>query len=189
MQTIADVMNIEVTVAAGDQPVALGAAMFAATAAGLYRQVEEAQRAMSSGIESVYRPDPGPREAIRSPLQGLPGARLVRGERAHAPVMIRGDGLAAGLARRLKPRGTDPTAIKKRASLERRCLPSRSLGIRGEMKSSYGELKEQAWQANLEIPRRGLAIYTFGNVSAFDAERAVFAIKPSGVTYESLTAC
>ena len=58
MQTIADVMNLEVTVAAGDQPVALGAAMFAATAAGLYRQVGEAQQAMSSGTESVYRPDP-----------------------------------------------------------------------------------------------------------------------------------
>ncbi len=56
------------------------------------------------------------------------------------------------------------------------------------MKSSYDDLKEQAWQANMEIPRRGLAIYTFGNVSAFDAERAVFAIKPSGVAYESLTA-
>jgi L-ribulose-5-phosphate 4-epimerase len=56
------------------------------------------------------------------------------------------------------------------------------------MKSSYGELKEQAWQANLEIPRRGLAIYTFGNVSSFDAERGVFAIKPSGVAYEGLTA-
>jgi L-ribulose-5-phosphate 4-epimerase len=54
--------------------------------------------------------------------------------------------------------------------------------------SSYGELKERAWRANLEIPRRGLAIYTFGNVSAFDAERAVFAIKPSGVAYDDLTA-
>ncbi|MEO7032484.1 MAG: FGGY-family carbohydrate kinase, partial [Polyangiaceae bacterium] len=58
MQTIADVMNLEVTVPVGDQTVALGAAMFAATAAGLYRDVEEAQRAMSSGTESVYRPDP-----------------------------------------------------------------------------------------------------------------------------------
>jgi L-ribulose-5-phosphate 4-epimerase len=56
------------------------------------------------------------------------------------------------------------------------------------MTSSYRELKEKAWQANMEIPRRGLAIYTFGNVSAFDAERAVFAIKPSGVAYESLSA-
>ena len=58
MQTIADVMGIEVAVAAGEQPVALGAAMFAATAAGLYRQVEEAQQAMSTGTEAVYRPDP-----------------------------------------------------------------------------------------------------------------------------------
>src|SRR3569833_3347058 len=52
--------------------------------------------------------------------------------------------------------------------------------------SSYGELKTRAWQANMEIPRRGLAIYTFGNVSAFDADRGVFAIKPSGVAYDDL---
>jgi len=56
------------------------------------------------------------------------------------------------------------------------------------MQSIYGELKEQAFRANMEIPRRGLAIYTFGNVSAFDAGRAVFAIKPSGVAYDVLTA-
>jgi L-ribulose-5-phosphate 4-epimerase len=56
------------------------------------------------------------------------------------------------------------------------------------MGSSYDQLREQAWRANMEIPRRGLAVYTFGNVSAFDAGRAVFAIKPSGVAYESLTA-
>jgi L-ribulose-5-phosphate 4-epimerase len=55
------------------------------------------------------------------------------------------------------------------------------------MTSSYADLKERSWQANMEIPRRGLAIYTFGNVSAFDAGRAVFAIKPSGVAYEALT--
>jgi L-ribulose-5-phosphate 4-epimerase len=55
------------------------------------------------------------------------------------------------------------------------------------MASSYGELKEESWRANMEIPRRGLAIYTFGNVSAFDAQRAVFAIKPSGVAYDNLT--
>jgi L-ribulose-5-phosphate 4-epimerase len=56
------------------------------------------------------------------------------------------------------------------------------------MKSIYADLKEQAFQANLEIPRRGLAIYTFGNVSAFDVGKAVFAIKPSGVAYDGLTA-
>jgi L-ribulokinase len=59
MQTIADVMDMEVGVAAGEQPVALGAAMFAATAAGLFGSVQEAQQAMSPGIDAVYRPDPG----------------------------------------------------------------------------------------------------------------------------------
>ena len=54
------------------------------------------------------------------------------------------------------------------------------------MKSAYKELKEQAWLANKEIPERKLAMYTWGNVSAFDADRAVFAIKPSGVEYDKL---
>jgi len=54
------------------------------------------------------------------------------------------------------------------------------------MRSPYRELQERAWAANQEIPRRGLAIYTFGNVSAFDAARGVMAIKPSGVEYEKL---
>lgn len=54
------------------------------------------------------------------------------------------------------------------------------------MPSPYRELKELAWTANQEIPKRGLAIYTFGNVSAFDAARGVIAIKPSGVAYDEL---
>jgi L-ribulose-5-phosphate 4-epimerase len=56
------------------------------------------------------------------------------------------------------------------------------------MVSPYRELKERAWAANQEIPKRGLAIYTFGNVSAFDAARGVMAIKPSGVDYATLHA-
>jgi L-ribulose-5-phosphate 4-epimerase len=55
------------------------------------------------------------------------------------------------------------------------------------MASPYRELMERAWAANQEIPKRGLAIYTFGNVSAFDAARGVMAIKPSGVAYDRLT--
>jgi len=58
MQTVANVMNMEIEVPAGDQAVALGAAMFAATAAGVHSSVDEAQRVMSSGTETVYRPDP-----------------------------------------------------------------------------------------------------------------------------------
>jgi len=54
------------------------------------------------------------------------------------------------------------------------------------MPSPHRDLQERAYEANLEIPRRGLAIYTFGNVSAFDPDRGLLAIKPSGVAYDAL---
>jgi L-ribulose-5-phosphate 4-epimerase len=57
----------------------------------------------------------------------------------------------------------------------------------GDIVDSYKTLREEAWEANLEISRHNLAIYTWGNVSAFDRERGVFAIKPSGVPYDELT--
>ena len=54
--------------------------------------------------------------------------------------------------------------------------------------SKYAELKERVWKANMEIPVRNLAIYTWGNVSQLDAANGVFAIKPSGVPYDELKA-
>lgn len=53
---------------------------------------------------------------------------------------------------------------------------------------AYMDLRERAFEANMQIPARRLALYTWGNVSAFDARKAVFAIKPSGVPYEKLDA-
>jgi L-ribulokinase len=58
MQVVADVLNLDIAVPACEQPVALGASMFAAAAAGLYPRNEDAQRAMSAGIEITYHPDP-----------------------------------------------------------------------------------------------------------------------------------
>jgi L-ribulose-5-phosphate 4-epimerase len=54
--------------------------------------------------------------------------------------------------------------------------------------SKYKELKERCYEANMELPGLGLVVYTFGNVSAVDRDRAVFAIKPSGVPYAVLKA-
>ena len=54
--------------------------------------------------------------------------------------------------------------------------------------SNYAALREEAFKANLEIPKRNLAMYTWGNVSAFDPSAGVFAIKPSGIPYDQLTA-
>ncbi len=59
MQTLSDVMNVPIKVCRTDQACALGAAMFAATAAGLFENVEQAQEAMSSGFAKTYRPDKG----------------------------------------------------------------------------------------------------------------------------------
>ena len=54
--------------------------------------------------------------------------------------------------------------------------------------SNYKTIKEQAYEANMQIPAQHLALYTWGNVSAFDKAAGVFAIKPSGVPYPELTA-
>ncbi len=51
---------------------------------------------------------------------------------------------------------------------------------------NYEELKHRVYEANMELPRAGVVIYNFGNVSAIDRERGVIAIKPSGVMYEDL---
>lgn len=48
-------------------------------------------------------------------------------------------------------------------------------------------LKQQVYEANMELPKRGLVTYTWGNVSGFDKETGYFAIKPSGVEYDDLT--
>lgn len=53
--------------------------------------------------------------------------------------------------------------------------------------SKYGHIKKAAYEANMQLPKLGLVLFTFGNVSAADHELGVFAIKPSGVPYEDLT--
>jgi L-ribulose-5-phosphate 4-epimerase len=50
------------------------------------------------------------------------------------------------------------------------------------------ELKREAYEANVALPRHGLINLTFGNASAIDRGKGVFAIKPSGVDYATLTA-
>lgn len=58
MQVLSDVMKTEIRVASADQACALGAAMFAATAAGIYPKVEDAMAAMGQGFDMIYRPNP-----------------------------------------------------------------------------------------------------------------------------------
>lgn len=48
------------------------------------------------------------------------------------------------------------------------------------------ELKREAYEANLALPKHGLINLTFGNASAIDCAKGIFAIKPSGVAYDDL---
>ena len=78
MRTMADVTGVPIRVTDSDQACALGAAMFAAVAAGLYPTIAAAQHAMSPGFSAEYRPDPA-RHAIYDRLYAryrkLGGAR------------------------------------------------------------------------------------------------------------------
>lgn len=58
MQILADVMNMPIRVVATDQACALGAAMFAAVAAGIYPDIHQAMDAMNAGFDCTYSPDP-----------------------------------------------------------------------------------------------------------------------------------
>lgn len=48
------------------------------------------------------------------------------------------------------------------------------------------KLKQQVFDANMDLPRYGLVTFTWGNVSAIDRERGLVVIKPSGVAYETM---
>ena len=49
------------------------------------------------------------------------------------------------------------------------------------------QLKQQVFEANMDLPRYGLVTFTWGNVSAIDRQRGLVAIKPSGVAYDAMT--
>src|SRR5436190_14234017 len=53
--------------------------------------------------------------------------------------------------------------------------------------SRYTKLKQEVYEANMQLPKLQLVLFTFGNVSAADREFGVFAIKPSGIPYDELS--
>ena len=47
-------------------------------------------------------------------------------------------------------------------------------------------LKQEVYEANMQLPRYGLVTFTWGNVSGIDRDSGLFVIKPSGVAYDAL---
>jgi L-ribulokinase len=144
MQTLANVLNMPIKVANSEQAPALGSAMYAAVASGIYNSVEEAMFHMGNGFESTYFPEPKKVDLYQK--RYLDYSQL------------------GGFVEYI-------TDTPKKMSPH----------------SKYQLLKEECYEANMQLNELGLVVYTFGNVSAVDRENSVFAIKPSGVPYETLT--
>jgi L-ribulose-5-phosphate 4-epimerase len=51
----------------------------------------------------------------------------------------------------------------------------------------YTDLKQRVFEANLDLVKHGLVIFTWGNASEIDSNKGIFAIKPSGLSYETMT--
>ncbi|WP_180368755.1 class II aldolase/adducin family protein, partial [Oenococcus oeni] len=50
------------------------------------------------------------------------------------------------------------------------------------------DLKQEVYEANMQLPKLSLVTFTWGNVSGIDRDKGLFVIKPSGVAYDKLTA-
>ena len=74
------------------------------------------------------------------------------------------------------------------AQQRRLLLPRAGVPRLSRNEAMFKELKREAYEANVALPRHGLINLTFGNASAIDRARGAFAIKPSGVDYAALDA-
>lgn len=143
MQMMADVMNRPIRIHKSEQTCAAGAAMFAATVAGIYPNVEDAMQAMGQGFDAEYFPDP---------------AKAAIYQKRYVQYQQLGN-----------------------------FIEQQTNGSSEKNKPDYQSIKQAAYDANMQLPKHGLVIFTFGNVSVADREAGVFAIKPSGVPYDELS--
>ena len=164
MQIYADVLDMPLSVVTSTQGPALGSALHAAVAAGAYADVPTAAKAMGRREQARLHPDPRERRRLRAAVCRVPRApRPLRSgcERRHAHAQ---DHPAGG------PRvtATTPMSDAVRVTVDR---------LRAEVADLHGELT-----------RYGLVIWTAGNVSARVPGADLMVIKPSGVSYDDLTA-
>jgi L-ribulokinase len=145
MQMMADVMNRPIRIHRSEQTCAAGAAMFAATVAGIYPKVEDAMQAMGQGFDAEYFPD-----------------------RVKAAIYQKRYTQYQQLGNYIEQQTTVSSLSKNK-------------------NNRYQQIRQAAYDANMQLPKLGLVIFTFGNVSVVDREINVFAIKPSGVPYDELS--
>ncbi len=155
-QVYANVLNKPILVPQGDVT-SLGSAIFAFLAAGAFPSLEAAQKALCPPHQT-YLPEPTSVEVYNQ--------------------------LFALYRKLYFSLGSKESATR----LHRRCVAATSPHRRQRTSTPMNlkQLREEVLEANLEIVRRGLVLYTFGNASGYDRDSGLVAIKPSGVPYPDL---
>ena len=156
-QVYANVMGKPILVPKGDVT-SLGSAIFAFMAAGAFRTIEEAQDQLCPGF---------------------------RDHRARARAGGRQPGVVRALSQALLRVRPAQFARRRDRRCAARIAPHRR--PQPEEERVLEALRAEVLEANLELVRRGLVIYTFGNASAVSREHGLCVIKPSGVPYEKMT--
>ena len=156
-QIYANVLNKPILVPQGDVT-SLGSAIFAFLAANAFPSIEDAQDALCPP-HRVFNPQPES-VAIYDRLYPL-YKRLYFALGAKNSARRRNRRCASGAAKNRRTSQATPMSLKT--------------------------LKEEVFEANQDLVRHGLVIFTFGNASGFDRSCGMVVIKPSGVPYDAMT--
>ena len=163
MQIYADVLDLPLSTIDSQQGPALGSAIHAAVAAGAYADVATAARAMGRVNRGVFQPDQGERGGVRRPVRRVPGA-----PRPLRPRRQRRDDA---------PQGAPSEGRQQRGAVMTRTTHN-----------TIADLRAQVAALHSELTRNNLVAWTAGNVSARVPGEDLLVIKPSGVSYDELTA-
>ena len=163
MQIYADVLDLPLSTIDSAQGPALGSAIHAAVAAGAYPDVATAAHAMGRVNRGVFQPVRGQRDGVRRAVRRVPRP----------------------------PRPLRPGRQRRDAAPEGH--PQKGTATRGDPMSrtvhnTIADLRSQVAALHAELTRNNLVVWTAGNVSARVPGEDLMVIKPSGVSYDELSA-
>jgi L-ribulokinase len=183
MQIYADVTNLALSTIASAQGPALGSAIHAAVAAGVYPDVHAAAVAMGRSDKGVYEPIAANVKAYEELFADYTELHDYFGRGSNA-IMHR-------LKARRRDLTADSTKVLASESLQHSGTARTSAqasGVPPEARQAVDELRKSVADLHGQLTRYGLVVWTAGNVSARVPGHDLMVIKPSGVAYDELSA-
>lgn len=182
MQLYADITRLPLSTIVSEQGPALGSAIHAAVAAGAYPDVRAAAQVMGRRVENAYLPD---------------DARSAQYDELYREYLELHDHFGRGsneVMHRLKELRREAAARRQTAAPTQTAAPQQSATtapapkFSPEITAEIARVRQVVADLHAELPRWELVVWTAGNVSQRVPGTDLFVIKPSGVSYEDLTA-